>query len=133
MNNESVVKALDELLSGYRSNEQNSYFRCFSEDCSVVLHSSHDVFLNKAAFEQAWLKLRDAHGFKVVDCQSSNRHISVMDQFAVVIHDVYTSFLFDGEVVLNADRETVMFRSDANEGQWLVCHEHLSPLPRLDS
>ncbi|MHC8304808.1 YybH family protein [Pseudomonas sp. PB3P13] len=133
MSDNSVVNALDELLNGYRTNEQYPYFKCFADNATVLLHTSSEVFFSKADFERAWLRLREEHGFKVIDCQSSNCHVTMGDGFAVIIHDVYTSFLYDGEVVLASDRETIVFRRDNAEGLWLVCHEHLSPMPPLVS
>lgn len=129
MNERSVVAALNVLLDGYLSNEQSLYFDCFSSECSVVLHTSREVYLSKADFEREWLRLRVEHGFRVIECDSSNRRVMVSEQFAIVVHDVVTSFLYEGDVVVTSDRETVVFTRDLINDRWLVCHEHLSPLP----
>ncbi len=47
---------------------------------------------------------------------------------AVFTHRVSTRALSGGEEVTTDERETIVFRREA-DGRWLAIHEHLSPTP----
>jgi ketosteroid isomerase-like protein len=55
--------------------------------------------------------------------------VSLQGELAIFIHDVVTRLRLGGEEVESRERETIVFRQQAQQGRWLACHEHLSAMP----
>lgn len=118
-----VLKAAAELVDAFAHNDTPRYFACFSEDATFVLHTLAQPLLSRAAYQAVWQQWQ-AEGFAVLDCRSSNGHVSLQGEVAIFIHNVATHLRVAGEEQQLNERETIVFRHQ--DGRWLACHEHLS-------
>ncbi|MDD1509283.1 YybH family protein [Pseudomonas sp. CNPSo 3701] len=118
-----VLKAAAELVDAFAHNDTPRYFGCFSEDATFVFHTLAQPLLSRAAYQAVWQQWQ-AEGFAVLDCRSSNGHVSLHGDVAIFIHDVATHLRVAGEEQHLNERETIVFRHQY--GRWLACHEHLS-------
>jgi ketosteroid isomerase-like protein len=123
---EHVQQAANELIAAFAGNDTEAYFAAFSEDATFLFYTLPAPLLSRAAYQEVW-KGWQADGFAVLDCQSSNAHISLQGDVAIFMHDVATRVRFGSEENQFHERETIVFRHDG--GRWLACHEHLSTLP----
>lgn len=118
-----VLKAAAELVDAFAHNDTPRYFGCFSEDATFVFHTLAQPLLSRAAYQTVWQQWQ-AEDFAVLDCRSSNGHVSLHGEVAIFIHDVTTHLRVAGEDQHLNERETIVFRHQ--DGRWLACHEHLS-------
>ncbi len=118
-----VLKAAAELVDAFAHNDTPRYFGCFSEDATFVFHTLAQPLLSRAAYQTVWQQWQ-TEGFAVLDCRSSNGHVSLHGEVAIFIHDVTTHLRVAGEDQHLNERETIVFRHQ--DGRWLACHEHLS-------
>lgn len=123
---EHVQQAANELIAAFASNDTDAYFAAFSEDATFLFYTLPAPLLSRAAYRQVWAEWQ-ADGFAVLDCQSSNVHISLQGEVAVFMHDVATRVRFGSEENRFRERETIVFRNAG--GRWMACHEHLSAQP----
>jgi ketosteroid isomerase-like protein len=123
---EHVQQAANELIAAFAGNDTEAYFAAFSEDATFLFYTLPAPLLSRAAYQEVW-KGWQADGFAVLDCQSSNAHISLQGDVAIFMHDVATRVRFGSEENQFHERETIVFRHDG--GRWLACHEHLSTQP----
>jgi len=123
---EQVQQAANELIAAFAGNDTEAYFAAFSEDATFLFYTLPAPLLSRAAYQEVW-KGWQADGFAVLDCQSSNAHISLQGDVAIFMHDVATRVRFGSEENQFHERETIVFRHDG--GRWLACHEHLSTQP----
>jgi ketosteroid isomerase-like protein len=123
---EHVQQAANELIAAFAGNDTEAYFAAFSEDATFLFYTLPAPLLSRAAYQEVW-KGWQADGFAVLDCQSSNAHISLQGDVAIFMHDVATRVRFGSEENQFHERETIVFRHD--DGRWLACHEHLSTQP----
>ncbi|TJY69545.1 DUF4440 domain-containing protein [Arthrobacter sp. CAU 1506] len=123
---EQVKDAAANIVSAFAATDTDRYFAGFAPEASFVFHTEQDRLEGRAAYESLWAEwLND--GWRVVDCQSSNQHVTVFPGGAVFVHDVATTVaLPDGEDSYR-ERETIVFRHDA-DGRLVAVHEHLSPM-----
>jgi ketosteroid isomerase-like protein len=118
-----VQTAASELVAAFASNDTSRYFACFSEDATFVFHTLQKPLLSRGEYHALWQQWQ-AEGFAVLDCSSSNAHVSLQGDIAIFIHDVATHLRVGGEELHLSERETIVFRYDG--ARWLACHEHLS-------
>jgi ketosteroid isomerase-like protein len=85
------------------------------------------VLGSRAAYE-AEFRQWEEDGFRVLDCSSRDQLVQLAGDIAVFTHRVATRALSGGEEVATDERETIVFRREA-DGRWLAIHEHLSPTP----
>ena len=123
---EHVQQAANELIAAFAGNDTEAYFAAFSEDATFLFYTLPAPLLSRAAYQEVW-KGWQADGFAVLDCQSSNAHISLQGDVAIFTHDVATRTRFGSKENQFHERETIVFRHDG--GRWLACHEHLSTQP----
>ncbi|WP_153772594.1 nuclear transport factor 2 family protein [Pseudomonas sp. MNR3A] len=118
-----VRQAAADLVDAFASNDTARYFACFSEDATFLFHTLPQPLLSRRAYEDLWAQWQ-ADGFAVLDCASSNAHVSLQGDLAIFMHDVATRIrIAEQEQALN-ERETIVFRLQGE--RWLACHEHLS-------
>ncbi|MNE80585.1 hypothetical protein D3C80_1771710 [compost metagenome] len=79
--------------------------------------------LSRRAYEDLWAQWQ-AEGFAVLACESGNAQVSLQGDVAIFMHEVATHIRIAGEEHRLSERETIVFRRQAE--QWLACHEHLS-------
>lgn len=120
---EQVLQAAAELVQAFASNDTARYFASFSGDATFVFHTLPRPLYTRAEYEAVWAQWQ-AEGFAVLECQSSNGHVSLHGDVAIFIHDVSTRLRIAGEELQCEERETIVFHY--RDGRWLACHEHLS-------
>ncbi|WP_341963732.1 nuclear transport factor 2 family protein [Pseudomonas sp. RC10] len=123
---EHVQHAAAALIAAFASNDTDAYFEAFSEDATFFFYTLPAPLLSRAAYREVWAGWQ-ADGFAVLDCHSSNAHISLQGDVAIFMHDVATRVRFGTEESQFQERETIVFRHDGR--RWLCCHEHLSVQP----
>jgi len=123
---DAVQQAARTLIEAFASNDTNAYFEAFAEDATFLFHTLPAPLLSRAAYRDVWAGWQ-ADGFAVLDCQSSNAHISLQGEVAIFMHDVRTRVRFGNEESHSSERETIVFRLYGT--RWLACHEHLSAGP----
>lgn len=132
MSTQAVLAAAQQLVAAFASNDSDAYFAAFSEDASFVFHTCAQPLLTRAAYQALWQEWQ-ADGFEVLACTSSNPFVSLQGDVAIFIHDVSTRLRIQGEEIHSLERETIVFRQQAESGHWLACHEHLSAMPEQQS
>lgn len=130
---DDVLQAAADLVTAFAKNDREAYFGAFSADASFVFYTLEQPLLTRDAYQALWDSWR-LEGFEVLNCVSSNAHVSLQGGVAIFIHDVATELRMQGDQSVSQERETIVFRrQDATEeqqkGHWLACHEHLSALP----
>jgi uncharacterized protein (TIGR02246 family) len=120
-----VRAAVAELVDAFASDDTARYFACFSEDATFVFHTLAQPLQSREAYQTLWQQWQ-AEGFVVLNCSSSNAHVSLQGEVAIFIHDVATHLRVGGEELHLSERETIVLRRE--EERWLACHEHLSAL-----
>ncbi|QHF03463.1 DUF4440 domain-containing protein [Pseudomonas asturiensis] len=120
---DEVLRAAEQLVKAFASNDTARYFACFSEDATFVFHSLASPLNSRAEYEALWRQWQ-ADGFAVLACESSNASVSVRGDVAVFTHDVATRVRVAGEELDLQERESIVFRHEG--GRWLAWHEHLS-------
>lgn len=118
-----VRQAAADLVAAFASNDTARYFACFSEDATFLFHTLPQPLLSRRAYEDLWAQWQ-AEGFAVLACESSNAQVSLQGDVAIFMHDVATHIRIADEDHRLSERETIVFRRQAD--QWLACHEHLS-------
>ena len=125
----AVLAAADSLITAFGHHDAERYFAAFRPDASFVFHTHPERLESVADYRDLWRQWERDSGFRVMDCQSSNRRVDVYDTSAVFTHDVLTTVENtdngSGPVqTVTSERETIVFaRSDRG---WLAVHEHLS-------
>ncbi|HEY0286347.1 MAG TPA: nuclear transport factor 2 family protein [Pseudomonas sp.] len=123
---DTVSHAARQLVNAFASNDTDTYFAAFTEDATFFFYTLPAPLLSRAAYRAVWDSWQ-ADGFVVLDCQSSNAHISLQGEVAIFMHDVATHVRFGQQESRYQERETIVLRQC--EGRWLACHEHLSAIP----
>lgn len=119
-----VLAAVDAIIDDYAHHRRDAYFSGFATDATFVFHTSPHRLEDRAEYERLWQSWEEESGFRVVNCESSNRRLQLFGDIAVFSHDVDTTISFDGKLEDSAERETiVMARRDDG---WSCIHEHLS-------
>jgi ketosteroid isomerase-like protein len=122
---QAVTNAADRLIAAFSKNDTKTYFTAFSEQATFLFHNLDRVLMNRAEYQAEWQSWEDQHQFRILSCESSERHLQMFGEVAVFTHQVLTDINFDSETVTNHERETIVFARD-DSGVWLGVHEHLS-------
>ncbi len=125
---DAVLGAAADLVSAFGAHDADRYFGSFAPEATFVFHTSPRYLRSRAEYEAEW-RAWEADGFHVLGCESIGPEVTpIADGVAVLVHQVRTRVRdADGEHHL-AERETIVFRLEAN-GRWLGVHEHLSAEP----
>ncbi|MFF4899722.1 nuclear transport factor 2 family protein [Streptomyces sp. NPDC001068] len=122
-----VLQAADHLVAAYAEGRLDDYFDAFAPDATFVFHTAERRIESVAEYRRVMAGWVQEDGFRVLNCLSYDRLVQLLGETAVFTHSVETRIATGaGEETLH-ERETVVFRREA-DGRWLAVHEHLSPL-----
>jgi ketosteroid isomerase-like protein len=123
---DEVRRAAAEIIDAYAATETDAYFGCFAPDATFCFHTEPARLDDRAAYERLWHDWV-SHGWRVRSCVSTAQLVQTFPGGAVFTHDVATTVdTGDGQESYR-ERETIVFRVDAE--QLIAIHEHLSPVP----
>lgn len=136
-----VLASAAALVAAFGAHDTAAYFDSFAADATFVFYTHPEPLRSRAAYEELWATW-EADGFRVVSCESSDRHVQVLgEDLAVFTHRVHTVVRTPGvdgaengaaDAAADAaaepldERETIVFRREP-DGRWVAVHEHLSP------
>jgi ketosteroid isomerase-like protein len=123
---QDVLDAASAIVDAFAATDGERYFSLFAPDATFVFHTEPERLDDRAAYERLWRDWVDS-GWSVTSCASSGRRVQVFPGGAVFTHSVSTSVQTADGPESYAERETIVFRSDA--GALIAIHEHLSPQP----
>ncbi len=122
-----VLDAARHLVDAFARHDVAAYFAAFRPDATFCFHTHPQPLRSRAEYEELW-RSWEADGFHVLGCTSSEQHVQVLGDVAVLTHRVATRVdTGDGEEELD-ERETIVF-TRTDDG-WRAVHEHLSPTAR---
>jgi len=123
---EQVLDATNRLVAAFAATDTDAYFACFAESASFVFHPELHRLDGRAAYEALWAEWV-ASGWRVEECESSDRLVQVRGDTAVLSHSVRTVTSVGGERTTTFERESIVFVRDGDD--LVAVHEHLSPAP----
>ncbi|WAB81195.1 SgcJ/EcaC family oxidoreductase [Microcella daejeonensis] len=124
-----VLGAVDAIVDAFRRTDGAAYFACFSVDATFVFPDQDARLDSRAAYERLWAEWV-ASGWRVLDCTSTDAHVQVLGDAAVLSHTVRTRIATgEGEATAELhERETIVLHRQG-DGRLLAVHEHLSSAP----
>ncbi len=125
---DEVRRAADTLVAAFGRGDLDAYFACFTPDATFLFHSTEDLLPSTADYRCEWARWEEEQEFGVLDCSTSDTHVRVHWDTAVLTHRVRTTVTASGATSVLHERETIVFRRQ-DDGRWLAVHEHLSPAP----
>jgi len=125
-----VLAAAATLVEAFGAHDVARYFAAFRPDATFVFHTHPEPLRSRADYERLW-DTWERDGFRVLGCESSERHVSVLGDVAVFTHRVRTRVRFGDEQEDLDERETIVFALE--EDGWRAVHEHLSAQPPPES
>ncbi len=125
---DEVRRAADTLVAAFGRGDLDAYFACFTPDATFLFHSTEDLLPSTADYRCEWARWEEEQEFGVLDCSTSDTHVRVHGDTAVLTHRVRTTVTASGATSVLHERETIVFRRQ-DDGRWLAVHEHLSPAP----
>ncbi|GAA1751773.1 nuclear transport factor 2 family protein [Agromyces humatus] len=127
---DEVEAAASAIVDAFAATDRDRYFAAFDPDASFVFHSEPSRLDDRAAYERLWAEWVEG-GWRVVSCTSSDRHVQAYPGGAVFTHSVDTTVETPDGGESYRERETIVFRADADA--LVAVHEHLSPMPAADA
>jgi ketosteroid isomerase-like protein len=124
---DAVLAAADHLVAAFAATDTDAYFACFAESATFVFHPEAVRLDDRAAYESLWGEWL-ASGWRVEECESTDRLVQVLGDAAVFSHSVRTVTSVAGERTEALERESIVFTLAG--GELLAVHEHLSPAPQ---
>jgi ketosteroid isomerase-like protein len=122
---DEVRRAAAVIVDAFAATEGNRYFACFAPDATFCFHTESARLNDRATYERLWREWT-LHGWRVRSCVSSAQLVQTFPGGAVFTHEVATTVeTADGEDHYR-ERETIVFRADAD--RLVAIHEHLSPV-----
>jgi len=115
------------LVAAFAASDAEAYFAHFDPDATFLFHDTPGLVGSRTAYEAMWAAWESDTGFRVLECQSTNRRVQEYGDLAVFTHDVRTVRLIDGAEDEVFERETIVLRRSGPG--WICVHEHLSPDP----
>jgi ketosteroid isomerase-like protein len=112
------------IVEDFGAHRPEDYFGSFASDATFIFPGQARVLQSRAEYEAEWVRWEREHGFHVGSCHSSAARLQMLGATAVFTHDVDTEVEWDGALVANRERETIVLAERA--GRWLCVHEHLS-------
>lgn len=125
---EEVRRAATALVSAFGSNDVDRCLACFREDATFLFHTTDRLLASREEYRQEWASWVRDDEFRVLGCQTSDTHVQVLGDTAVLTHAVHTTVSTRAGREALRERETIVFHREPS-GQWLAVHEHLSPSP----
>lgn len=121
-----VLAAASAIVDAFAATDGERYFSLFAPDATFVFHTEPARLENRAEYERLWGEWVKS-GWGVTSCVSSARLVQLFAGGAVFTHSVSTSVQTADGPASYEERETIVFRSEADA--LLAIHEHLSPRP----
>jgi ketosteroid isomerase-like protein len=125
---DGVRRAAGALLDAFGRNDLAAYFACFHPDATFLFHSTDRLLTSTADYRRLWEGWEREDGFRVLECATTDTHVQLLGDTAVLTHSVRTTVSTSAGREVLRERETIVFRRGA-DGRWLGVHEHLSPAP----
>lgn len=120
-----AARALEDMIRATNTHDFDSVSPLLAPD--VVYHFTDETIRGRAAarayFERTWHTVRDEE-YEIEDAE----WLVSTDATAVAIYRFVWRGLIDGRARSGSGRATNVFVR-AEEGRWLLAHEHLSPEP----
>lgn len=123
---DAVLAAADRLVEAFAATDTEAYFGCFAEAASFVFHPEAERLDSRAAYRALWEEWLTS-GWRVEECESTDRLVQVLGDSAVFSHSVRTVTSVAGERTTVLERESIVFVRDGD--RLVAVHEHLSPTP----
>ena len=127
-NREDVLAAASDIVDAFAATDGERYFAAFAPDASFLFHTEPERLADRAAYERLWASWVDG-GWRVVSCTSSDPLVQTFPGGAVFTHSVDTTVDTGEGTESYRERETIVFRADADG--LVAVHEHLSPMPAV--
>lgn len=121
---DEVLEATDRLVAAFAATDTDAYFACFDESASFVFHPEPHRLDDRAAYESLWAGWV-AEGWRVEECESTERLVQLYGETAILSHNVRTVTSVGGERTTTFERESIVFVRDGAD--LVAVHEHLSP------
>jgi ketosteroid isomerase-like protein len=123
---QEVLDAVARLVEAFGRHDVPAYFAAFRPDATFCFHTHPAPLGSRAAYEELW-RSWEADGFRVLGCTSTEQHVRLLGDVAVLTHRVATRVrpAADEPEELLDERETIVLARSADG--WLAVHEHLSP------
>lgn len=125
---QQVLAAAARLVDVFGSGDLDAYFAAFAPEASFLFYTHPNRLMSRDDYRLCWQDWERELGFRVLSCQSSNQTVQLLGDTGLFMHDVTTQIHTHGGVSTVQERESILFRADA-DGCWLAWHEHLSPAP----
>ncbi|MGY5011193.1 YybH family protein [Streptomyces sp. 900105755] len=123
---DTVLAAADALIAAFAEGRTDDYFAAFAPDATFVFHTTGRRLDSTEEYRALWQQWTDEDAFRVLACDSADRHLQLLGDTAVFTHSVTTRVSTTaGEETLH-ERETIVFHRTTDE-TWQAVHEHLSP------
>jgi ketosteroid isomerase-like protein len=127
LTSDAVLAAADRLVEAFAATDTEAYFACFDPSATFVFHTEATRLGDRAAYRSLWDDWVGS-GWRVEECESSDRSVQVHGECAVFTHSVRTVTSVGGERSTVHERESIVFA--LLDGQVRAVHEHLSPAPQ---
>ncbi|WGL52300.1 nuclear transport factor 2 family protein [Nocardioides sp. BP30] len=126
---DEVLEATDRLVKAFADTDTDAYFACFADSATFVFHPEARRLDDRAAYESLWAGWI-ADGWRVEECESTERLVQVHGETGILSHSVRTVTSVGGERTTTYERESIVFVRDGDD--LVAVHEHLSPAPADD-
>lgn len=117
----------ESLVAAFAASDAAAYFSHFHPDATFLFHDTPGLVGSRADYEALWAEWESNAGFRVLACESTDRHVQQHGDLAVFTHSVRTRRLLDSTEEELHERETIVLRREGDT--WTCMHEHLSPDP----
>jgi ketosteroid isomerase-like protein len=117
----------ESLVAAFAASDAAAYFGHFHPDATFLFHDTPGLVGSRADYEALWAEWETDAGFRVLACESTDRHVQQHGDLAVFTHTVRTRRLVDDTEEELHERETIVLRREGDT--WTCIHEHLSPDP----
>ena len=117
----------ESLVAAFAASDAATYVSHFHPDATFLFHDTPGLVRSRADYEALWAEWERDAGFRVLACESTDRHVQQHGDLAVFTHTVRTRRLVDNTEEELHERETIVLRREGDT--WTCIHEHLSPDP----
>jgi ketosteroid isomerase-like protein len=117
----------ESLVAAFAASDAAAYFEHFHPDATFLFHDTPGLVGSRADYEALWAEWERDAGFRVLACESTDRHVQQHGDLAVFTHSVRTRRLVDNTEEELHERETIVLRREGDT--WTCMHEHLSRDP----
>ncbi len=124
---DEVLGAARHLVQAFGRHDTAAYFDCFAPDATFIFYTSPARLASRDEYQRLWSQWEHEDDFRVQSCTSAHPVVQDLGNAAVFSHDVTTVIRTRAGEQTVSERETIVFRRDAD--RWTAVHEHLSPHP----